>query len=151
MKKSIPVKVSLLVSAAMAAVLLPLAGTSYAAGCSEEGCDGKGPVSYGCDGDGATKTSVTDGIMTAELRWSGTCHAGWVRGTDPYPNDNFWNHYAVIEKHSRASGNPLLKSETVTIPDGGSDWSNMVGGIGYAYRVCLRDGGTGDVVCSGYW
>ncbi|WP_018547609.1 DUF2690 domain-containing protein [Streptomyces sp. LaPpAH-108] len=143
---------SILVGAALTAVLIPMAGSSYAASsCSGTGCDYKGPVTYGCDGDGVTKKTVSDGIMKAELRWSAKCSAGWVRGSDPYPNDNYWSHYAVIEKHSSESGQPLISSQTVTIPDGGSDWSNMLGGSNYYYRVCLRDGGTGEVVCSGYW
>ncbi|MDT0474128.1 DUF2690 domain-containing protein [Streptomyces griseoviridis] len=145
------VRVSAVVTAAMAAVLIPLAGTSYAASCSGTGCDNKGPVGYGCDADAVTKKTVSDGIRKAELRWSAKCAAGWVRGSDPVGKDDYWAHYAYIEKHSTESGAPLLKSLSVAIPDGGSDWSNMLGGSNYYYRVCQKDAGTLEVWCSGYW
>ncbi|WP_210585453.1 DUF2690 domain-containing protein [Streptomyces sp. GESEQ-35] len=151
MRKKLSARVSVVVTAAMAAVLIPLAGTSYAASCSGTGCDNKGPVTYGCDGDAVTKKTVSDGIRKAELRWSASCQAAWVRGSDPTPGNDFWPHYAWIEKHSTASGQPLVKALYVTIPDGGSDWSNMLGGSNYYYRVCHEDGGTGELWCSSYW
>ncbi|MEU6624102.1 DUF2690 domain-containing protein [Streptomyces litmocidini] len=143
-------KVAGVSAAAMTMALVPLAGTSYAAGCTGAGCDNLGPVSQACDGDAVTKASVSDGIDKAELRWSPKCQAAWVRVTDPYGPDNWWDHLGYIEKHNGYAG-PLVRSLSVKIPDPGSDWSNMLGGSGYYYRVCLKDTGTGDVTCSTYW
>ncbi|MFF0427063.1 DUF2690 domain-containing protein [Streptomyces sp. NPDC004520] len=143
-------KVAGVSAAAMTMALVPLAGTSYAAGCSGSGCDNLGPVSQACDKDAVTKVSVSDGIDKAELRWSATCQAGWVRVTDPYGPDNWWDHYGYVEKWLGA-GTDFQRSLSVKIPDPGSDWSNMLGGSSYYYRVCLKDTGTGKVNCSTFW
>ncbi|MFF0558281.1 DUF2690 domain-containing protein [Streptomyces sp. NPDC004266] len=130
--------------------MVPLAGTSYAAGRSGAGCDDLGPVSQACDGDAVTEASVSDGIGKAELRWSATCQAAWVRVSDPYGPDNRWDRYGRIEKHNGHAG-PLVRSPSVTIPDPASDWSDVLGGSGYHYRVCLKDSGTGAVDRGVYW
>ncbi|MFJ5773038.1 DUF2690 domain-containing protein [Streptomyces sp. NPDC093094] len=138
-------------AAAVTAALIPLAGTSYAAGsCSGAGCDNLGPVSYGCDLDAVTKKSVSDGFTTAELRWSAKCQAAWVRVKKPESGGYWWDRYGHIEKHNGYAG-PLVRSLSVRVPDPGSDWSNMLGGSGYYYRVCISDSGTGGLTCSGYW
>jgi hypothetical protein len=145
-------KMAMVSAAAMTMALIPLAGTSYAAGCIGAGCDNLGPVSQGCDTGAVTKqTAYADGSLRAELRWSSNCQAAWVRVTDPsgVPND-WWDKYGYIEKHNGYAG-PLIRSLSVKFPDPGSDWSNMLGGSSYYYRVCIKDTGTGTIDCSGYW
>ncbi|MGX4689011.1 DUF2690 domain-containing protein [Streptomyces sp. JNUCC 63] len=143
-------KAATITAAAMSATLIPLAGTSYAAAsCNGTYCDNLGPVTYGCDGDAVTKKSVSDGVSTAELRWSAKCLAAWVRVKNP-TGGYWWNHYGHIEKHNGAGG-PLVRSLSVNIPNPGSDWSNMLGGSTYYYRVCISDQGTNDIYCSGYF
>ncbi|MER6346765.1 DUF2690 domain-containing protein [Streptomyces sp. NPDC001595] len=144
-------KTAVVSAAAVTAALLPLAGTSHAAGsCYGAGCDNLGPVSYGCDLDAVTKKSVSDGTSTAELRWSAKCQAAWVRVKNP-DGGYWWDRYGHIEKHNGYAG-PLVRSLDVVIPNPGSDWSNMLGGSGYYYRVCISNiGDPSDVSCSGYW
>ncbi|MGW0119350.1 DUF2690 domain-containing protein [Streptomyces sp. NPDC003327] len=144
-------KVATVSAAALATALVPLGGTSYAAGCSGAGCDNLGPVSQGCDGDAVTKrTAYADGSLKAELRWSPACQAAWVRVTDPSGPNAWWDKYGYIEKW-QGYGGTLLRSLSVKFPDPGSDWSNMLGGSGYYYRVCIKDTGTGKVDCSDFW
>ncbi|MCX4984638.1 DUF2690 domain-containing protein [Streptomyces sp. NBC_00572] len=144
-------KMATVSAAAMTMALVPLAGTSYAAGCSGAGCDNKGPVSMGCDGDAVTKqTATADGSLKAELRWSPACQAAWVRVTDPSGPNAWWDKYGSIEKWS-GYGTGFQRSLEVTFPDPGSDWSNMLGGSTSYYRVCIKDSGTGHVDCSNFW
>lgn len=147
--KQLLTKTAVVAAGALTAALIPLAGTSYAA-CYGSGCDNYGPVSQACDGDAVTKKSVSDGITTAELRWSAKCQAAWVRVKKPTSGGYWWDRYGHIEKHS-GYGGPLVRSLSVKVPDVGTDWSNMLGGSSYYYRVCIEDTGTGDLTCSGFW
>ncbi|MCX5229936.1 DUF2690 domain-containing protein [Streptomyces sp. NPDC006553] len=148
--KHVLTKIATVSAAALTMTLVPLAGTSYAAGCTGAGCDNLGPVSQACDGDAVTKqTATADGGLKAELRWSPACQAAWVRVTDS-TGGQWWDKYGYIEKHNGYAG-PLLRSLSVKFPNPGSDWSNMLGGSGYYYRVCIKDTGTNHVDCSGYW
>ncbi|MEV6249713.1 DUF2690 domain-containing protein [Streptomyces sp. NPDC051742] len=143
-------KMATVSAAAMTMALVPLAGTSYAAGCSGSGCDNLGPVSQGCDAGAVTyRTATADGGLKAELRWSSTCQAGWVRVTDS-SGGQWWPKYGYIEKWSGA-GTGFIRSLSVTFPNPGSDWSNMLGGSSYYYRVCIKDSGTNHVDCSTFW
>ncbi|WP_405486978.1 hypothetical protein [Streptomyces sp. NBC_00096] len=51
-------KTAMVSAAAVAATLIPLAGTSYAAGCSNAGCDNLGPVSQGCGAPTRSRAST---------------------------------------------------------------------------------------------
>lgn len=148
MKKSIPVKVSIVVSAASAALLIPLGGTSYAAGCNSTGCDNKGPVSMDCnDSYTTTARTVNNNGRIGELRWSSTCDAAWVRVHNESSNP-IYNASGYIEKWNSA-GTTLVKSLSVSVPDSGNDWSNMLGGASYMYRVCIKfQGGEYPLKCS---
>ncbi|MGW7821396.1 DUF2690 domain-containing protein [Streptomyces puniciscabiei] len=116
--------------------MVPMAGTSYAAGCSGVGCDNQGPAATHCDGSASTKRTVESSGRVAELRWSPDCVAGWVRiknNADP----SIYDSTATIEKWS--VDGKLVKSLSVRTPDyGKTDWSNMLGGPIYEYRVCIR-------------
>ncbi|MGA5067497.1 DUF2690 domain-containing protein [Streptomyces griseoluteus] len=149
--KRVLAKMATVSAAALTMTLIPLAGTSYAAGCYGAGCDNLGPVSQSCDGDAVTKaTAYADGSLKAELRWSPACQAAWVRVTDPSGPNAWWPKYGYIEKWS-SYGSGFLRSLQVTFPDPGSDWSNMLGGSSYYYRVCIKDSGTNHVDCSTFW
>ena len=129
-------KAALVSAAAMAIAMIPLAGTSYAAGCSGSGCDNKGPVTYGCDGSVSTMRTIDSHSRVAQLRWSHDCVAGWVRVTNN-ADPSQYSSYATIEKYNAAG--TLLKSLRVDTPSTGkSDWSNMLGGSQYYYRVCIK-------------
>jgi hypothetical protein len=134
--RKIPTKLALISVAATAFAMIPLAGTSYAAGCSGAGCDNKGPKATGCDSPATTERSINNNGRVAELRWSTDCVAGWVRiknNADP----SVYDSTATIEKYN--GDGKLLKSLSVRTPDeGGTDWSNMLGGGTYYYRVCVR-------------
>ncbi|MFD4597377.1 DUF2690 domain-containing protein [Streptomyces sp. NPDC058464] len=134
----------------MAATMIPLAGTSYAAGCSGTGCDNKGPVTYGCDSNVITERTVTNENRVAELRWSTDCLAGWVR-VENNATPSVYTSYATIEKYNAAG--TLIRSLSVTTPGyGKSDWSNMLGGSTYYYRVCIRfDADLYPLKCSTKW
>lgn len=125
------------VSAATVALgLIPLAGTSYAASCSGAGCDNQGPRATACEtADVATQRTITNNSRKAELRWSFGCQAAWVRVTDNSSN-SIYNSFGYIEKYDSAG--KLIRSLSVEIPHGGSDWSNMLGGSSYYYRVCVK-------------
>ncbi|MFF8378575.1 DUF2690 domain-containing protein [Streptomyces sp. NPDC015661] len=149
MKRAIA-KVAGVSAAAMTMALIPLAGTSYAAGCYGTGCDNLGPVSQSCDGDATTKaTAYADGGLKAELRWSAACQAAWVRVTDS-SGGQWWDKYGYIEKWS-GYGTGFVRSLSVKFPNPGSDWSNMLGGSSYYYRTCIKDTGTGHIDCSTFW
>ncbi|WP_328301886.1 hypothetical protein OG389_31255 [Streptomyces sp. NBC_00435] len=148
--KRLLMKTAMVTAATVAATLIPLAGTSYAAGCSGAGCDNLGPVGQGCDADAVTQRSVGGDPLKAELRWSAKCQAGWVRGSDNGNGNNWWDHYAYIEKHNGIGG-PLIRSLQVKIPVAGSDWSNMVGGTNYYYRVCVTTSSPDSFACSSYF
>ncbi|WP_323137145.1 MULTISPECIES: DUF2690 domain-containing protein [unclassified Streptomyces] len=121
--------------AALALTLIPLAGTSYAASCSGAGCDNKGPVATGCDSEGVTTPREIDNNgRVAQLRWSAGCSAAWVRVVQQSSNP-IYNATGYIEKYN--SSGTLLKSLSVSFPSSGSDWSNMLGGASYYYRVCV--------------
>ncbi|MEU2551260.1 DUF2690 domain-containing protein [Streptomyces sp. NPDC013313] len=116
--------------------MVPLAGTSYAAGCSGAGCDNKGPATYRCDDSSSTKRKVDSNGRVAELRWSADCLAGWVRIKNN-ANPSVYDSTATIEKWSLDG--KLLKSLSVRTPGyGKTDWSNMLGGPEYKHRVCVR-------------
>lgn len=123
-------------TAVAAMSLMPLAGTAFAASCSSTGCDNKGPQSTGCDAAGvSTVRTVTNNERTAELRWSSGCSAAWVRVKDQSSN-SIYNSFGYIEKYDSAG--KLIRSLSVSIPHNGSDWSNMLGGSTYYYRVCVK-------------
>ncbi|MFJ8111089.1 DUF2690 domain-containing protein [Streptomyces sp. NPDC096132] len=137
MKKKSVIKVAAVTGAAMTAVLIPLGGTSYAAGCNSTGCEGKGPVSMNCDdANTTTARTVNNNGRIAELRWSSTCDAAWVRVHNTSSNPTY-NAFGSIEKYN-SSGTTLIKSFSLAVPDSGNDWSNMLGGASYTYRVCVR-------------
>ncbi|WP_326785749.1 DUF2690 domain-containing protein [Streptomyces sp. NBC_00151] len=116
--------------------MIPLSGTSYAAGCSGAGCDNKGPKATGCDSPARTERTVDNNDRVAELRWSADCAAAWVRiknNADP----SIYDSTATVEKYN--SDGRLLKSLSVRTPGySKTDWSNMLGGAEYYYRVCVR-------------
>lgn len=148
--KNIIAKVAGVSAAAITMALVPLAGTSYAVGCSAAGCDNTGPASQGCDGDAVTKTSVTarnNPDLRAELRWSSTCQAAWARVTSS--GEQWWDRYGSIEKWS-GHGTGFQRSLQVKFPNPGTDWTNMLGGSAY-YRVCIKDTATDLVDCSPFW
>ncbi|MFE7516559.1 DUF2690 domain-containing protein [Streptomyces sp. NPDC057540] len=147
--KTILAKTAGVAAAAMTMALVPLAGTSYAAGCSGSGCDNRGPVSMGCDADATTKVSTVNGNgFKAELRWSNACQAGWVRTTSP-DGSQWWPRYGSIEKWLGA-GTDFQRSLSVQFPyQAGTDWSNMLGSGSAYYRVCIND--NGNVTCSNFW
>ncbi|MFF2848394.1 DUF2690 domain-containing protein [Streptomyces sp. NPDC058001] len=148
MKKHLIKKAAGVVGAATVMTLVPLAGTSYAATCSGTGCTNKGPVATGCDAGATTKKSTGDSYRYAELRWSATCDAGWVRVVT---KDSPWGpDYATIESWNKNTWD-LTKSLSVSAVSNGSDWSNMIGGAGYAYRVCYKNAWENTLSCSGYW
>ncbi|MEV7565940.1 DUF2690 domain-containing protein [Streptomyces tanashiensis] len=144
-------KVATVSAAAMTMALVPLAGTSYAAGCSGAGCDNRGPVSMGCDGDAVTKASVTarnNPGLRAELRWSPSCTAAWVRVSAE--GEQWWDRYGSVEKWG-GKGTDFQRSLQVKFPNPGSDWSNMLGSPTAYYRVCIKDTATELVDCSVFW
>lgn len=57
---------------------------AYATGCQYSGCNGKDPVTMGCDGDAYTiKSNVASGpsgVIYGDIRFSPSCHASWARG-----------------------------------------------------------------------
>ncbi|MDX3458232.1 DUF2690 domain-containing protein [Streptomyces sp. ME02-8801-2C] len=143
-------RAALVSAAAMALTMIPLAGTSYAASCSGAGCDNKGPATYNCDANASTMRTLNSNSRVAELRWSHDCIAAWVRiknNADP----SVYTSYATIEKYDGAG--KFIKSLSVTTPGyGGSDWSNMLGGSTYYYRVCVRfDDDLYPLQCSTKW
>lgn len=122
-------------AAAFALTLVPLAGTSYAATCNSTGCENKGPVATGCDSASVTTfRTVNNNDRIAELRWASGCDAAWVRVHNESSNP-LYNAYGYIEKYDSAG--KFLKSLSVRVPDSGTDWSNMLGGASYYYRVCI--------------
>jgi len=130
------VKALLVGGAALATTMIPLAGTSYAASCSSTGCDNKGPVTYNCDNDGTEMRTVNHSGRIARLIWSSRCDAAWVHIRNT-ANPTQFNSTAWIERWN-SSGTTLLKSLSVeTPPYGKTDWSNMLGGASYMYRVCV--------------
>ncbi|MEW2394599.1 DUF2690 domain-containing protein [Streptomyces sp. NPDC046862] len=136
MMRGISVKSLLVVAAAMATTMIPLAGTSYAASCLGAGCDNKGPVTYTCDDDGVEARRVDASGRLARLIWSSKCDAAWVHIKNN-ANPTQYNSTAWIEKWN-SSGTSLLKSLSVETPGyGKTDWSNMLGGASYMYRVCV--------------
>lgn len=130
--------------------MIPLAGTSYAASCSGTGCDNKGPVTYNCDASVSTVRTLESNSRVAQLRWSHDCVAAWVRITNN-ASPSVYTSYATIEKYD-AAGN-FIRSLSVTTPGyGGSDWSNMLGGSAYYYRICIRfDDDLYPLQCSTKW
>ncbi|MGI5376713.1 DUF2690 domain-containing protein [Streptomyces sp. CA-251387] len=135
MNRKLSSRISVVATAAVAGVLIPLAGTSYAAGCNSTGCDNKGPMTMDCsDQYTTTARTVNNNGRIAELRWSSTCDAAWVRVHNESSNP-IYNAYGYIEKYS--SSGTFIKSLSVRVPESGSDWSNMLGGASYNYRVCI--------------
>ncbi len=134
--KSAAIRVATVSAATMVLGLIPLAGTSYAASCSGTGCDNLGPRGTACEtADVATQRTINNNERKAELRWSFGCQAAWVRVTDNSSN-SIYNSTGYIEKYD--SSDKLIRSLSVAIPHNGSDWSNMLGGSGYYYRVCIK-------------
>ncbi|MFJ6571396.1 DUF2690 domain-containing protein [Streptomyces sp. NPDC091292] len=134
--KKVLTRAATISAAALTMTLIPLAGTSYAATCSGAACDNKGPVATGCDSaDVATQRTVNNENRVAELRWSFGCGAAWVRVVQNSSNP-VYPAYGYIEKYN--SSGTLLKSLSVAFPSSGSDWSNMLGGTSYYYRVCVK-------------
>ncbi|WP_372409247.1 DUF2690 domain-containing protein [Streptomyces luteireticuli] len=133
--------------------LIPLAGTSYAAGCLGTSCDNQGPKGTGCEGDAVGRGSVDNNGRVAELRWSPKCQAAWVRTTQK-ATPSWYSSYATIEKYE---GNKLVRSLSVNTPQtyNSSDWSNMLGGNIYTYRACVgftKDSGAPyGVQCTNKW
>jgi hypothetical protein len=131
------VKTLLVGAAAMVTTMIPLAGTSYAASCLGAGCDNKGPVTYACDDDGVEMRRVDNESRVARLIWSSRCDAAWVHIRNN-ANPTQYGSSATIEKWNSA-GTRLLKSLSVETPGyGKTDWSNMLGGASYKYRVCVK-------------
>ncbi|GAA0391761.1 DUF2690 domain-containing protein [Streptomyces luteireticuli] len=136
--------------------LIPLAGTSYAAGCYSTGCDNQGPKGTGCESDAVGHGTVNNNGRIAELRWSNNCKAAWVRTTQT-ASPSWYSSYATIEKYNRAG--KLLRSLSVDTPNtyNSSDWSNMLGGFGgdYFYRACVgfykSSGAPYGVQCTDKW
>lgn len=126
------------ISAAVVAMgMIPLAGTSFAASCSGAGCDNQGPRATGCEtASVSTQRTIDNNSRKAELRWASGCSAAWVRVTNNSSN-SLYNSYGYIEKYDSAG--KLIRSLSIRVPDttGGSDWSNMLGGASYYYRVCI--------------
>ncbi|MEU6163265.1 DUF2690 domain-containing protein [Streptomyces tanashiensis] len=145
-------KIAGISAAALTMALVPLAGTSYAAGCSGAGCDNRGPVSMGCDADAVTKgsaTSRTHSGLRVELRWSPTCQAAWARVTAT--GEQWYERYGVIEKWS-GKGSGFQRSLQVTFPNPGSDWTNMLGSPTAYYRACISaPAATDEVDCTPFW
>jgi hypothetical protein len=143
-------KAALISAAAVALTMIPLAGTSYAAGCNGAGCDNKGPQTNNCDDSVSTPRTVNSHSRVAQLRWSHDCVAAWVRVTNNADPSQYAS-YATIEKYN-ADGR-LLKSLRVDTPSTGkTDWSNMLGGSQYYYRVCVRfDADLYPLKCSEKW
>ncbi|MEU7663878.1 DUF2690 domain-containing protein [Streptomyces lincolnensis] len=136
MRTSTKVKAAAVAGAAMTAVLIPLGGTSYAAGCNSTGCDNKGPMAMDCsDQYTTTARTVNNNNRIGELRWSSTCDAAWVRVYNESSNP-VYNAYGYIEKYN--SSGTLLRSLSVAVPSSGNDWSNMLGGASYQYRICIK-------------
>ncbi|MCX4985111.1 DUF2690 domain-containing protein [Streptomyces sp. NBC_00572] len=124
-------------SAVIAMSMVPLAGTSFAASCSGAGCDNQGPRATACEtANVSTERTIDNNGRKAELRWSMGCTAAWVRVTNNSSN-SLYNSFGYIEKYD-VSGK-LIRSLSIRVPSttGGSDWSNMLGGGGYYYRVCV--------------
>lgn len=137
MHKSTSVKALLVGGATIAATMIPLAGTSYAASCYSLTCDNLGPVTYTCDDDGIEARRVESSDRVARLIWSSKCQAAWVhvKGTQ----GSIYNSYGYIERYN-SSGTVLQKSLSVAIPHGTTtDWSNMLGNsnTGNLFRVCI--------------
>ncbi|GAB2575061.1 hypothetical protein GCM10027168_04980 [Streptomyces capparidis] len=144
------VKAAGVAAAAVCVSLVPLSGTSYAASCYGTSCDNKGPQATSCADDARTVKTVNNGDHKVELRWSNTCMAGWARGTDIATGSEWYERFAHIEQRaSPSTSSPVRKSLSVVIPKDGSDWTNMLGGGSYYYRVCLSD--VNDVECSGFF
>lgn len=129
-------RVAVVSAAAVVLGLIPLAGTSYAAGCSNAGCDNLGPKATGCEADAVGHGTVDNNDRIAELRWSHKRQAVWVRVTSKLRDPAWYGSYATIEKYDNKSGK-LVRALRVNVPkrSGQSDWSNMLGGD-YPYRVC---------------
>ncbi|MEV4879934.1 DUF2690 domain-containing protein [Streptomyces cyaneofuscatus] len=135
MKKTVA-RLGAVSATAMAMTLMPLAGTSYAASCSSTGCDNLGPKATGCEtANVSTRLTIDNNSRIAELRWSVGCSAAWVRVTNKSSNP-LYNSYGYIEKYDSAG--KLIRSLKVRVPESGSDWSNMLGGSNYYYRVCVK-------------
>ncbi|WP_411109612.1 hypothetical protein [Streptomyces sp. c-19] len=137
-------------AAAAVLSLVPLGGTAYAAGCYGTGCENQGPVSMGCDKDARTIAvgevySSAGGRTDYELRWSDACWAGWARtgAATVYASTisvEKWNPDRTV----------VISRRTVTVPDGGHDWTNMVGGRGYMVRACAKEHFTGRTACTAF-
>ncbi|MGI5336109.1 DUF2690 domain-containing protein [Streptomyces sp. CA-181903] len=143
------------VSAATVALgLIPLAGTSYAAGCYGTACDNQGPKSTGCEDGAVGHGTVDNNGRVAELRWSDKCRAAWVRTTQK-ATPSYYDSYATIEKYDKYG--KLVRSLSVDTPSqyNASDWSNMLGGNDYSYRACVgfkKDSGAPyGVQCTNKW
>ncbi|MFF9125171.1 DUF2690 domain-containing protein [Streptomyces sp. NPDC014889] len=133
--KTAAIRIATVSAATVALGLIPLAGTSYAAGCSGSGCDNQGPKATACEtANVSTERTLINNGRKAELRWSVGCQAAWVRVTGTA--QSFYNSFGYIEKYDSAG--KLIRSLDVRIPDSNSiDWSNMLGGGSYYYRVCI--------------
>ncbi|MEU7167655.1 DUF2690 domain-containing protein [Streptomyces morookaense] len=129
---------------------IPLAGTSYAAGCYGASCDNQGPKGTGCDDDAITKYSTSLSDRVVQLRGSVTCRAAWARVTNN-ADPSVYPSYATIEKYD--GNGRLLKSLTIRTPTTGqTDWTNMLGGEGVYFRACIRiDAGSSPISCTDKW
>jgi len=121
------------------AVLGP-AATASAATCSGSSCTGKDPQSTGCGAD-ATTLDHEDGYpgTWAELRYSATCHAAWVRVYSDAPNGNGIGATVYGENWSSTLQDYVIRcSYGTSINSNGTVWSSMCGGYAVdemSYRV----------------
>lgn len=141
-------RLAMVPAAAAALSLVPLGGTAYAAGCSGTGCENKGPVSMGCDADARTVAvgevySSIGSRTDFELRWSSACGAGWARTGA----ETVFASTISVEKWN-PDRTVVISRRTVTVPNGGHDWTNMVGGRGYMVRACAKEHDTGRTACT---
>jgi hypothetical protein len=126
------------------------AGTAQAVACTWENCTGKDPQAAGCSPSGRTVKEFTSVGVRIELRYSSTCHAAWVRATNPDACCD--NHESQIRGYGTKA--TLLRMYRKQFPWDGSNWTPMIGASSgmRAFRACEAYLQTGDgLTCTALW
>ncbi|MFI6425647.1 DUF2690 domain-containing protein [Promicromonospora sp. NPDC050880] len=94
--------------------------SASAATCSGLTCGGKSPQATGCSSDGRTIFEISEAGVRAQLRWSDTCKAYWVRGATPN------NTYDWVRIRGYVPANDTFYSDTVRAGYNSWTWTTMV-------------------------
>jgi hypothetical protein len=127
----------------MAAGITPAA----AAGCYGNTCTGLDPTAEGCN-NVQTIDSVSDGDLTAQLRYSPDCYAVWVKIIGPNDGQGYGG---AVDGYTSKS-NPYASVEYIAAPPSpGGNHSSMVS-FHYWTKACIAysDFGWETLNCTGF-